>query len=248
MERKYHILWHDTIDSTNSEAIRRLTEIDNMSVIAARCQTSGRGQRGNRWSSMPSENLTFSIVIRPGQDGIPKISARDQFRISEITTIALTGYLKANGLEARIKWPNDIYCGDRKICGILIEHSIRDGYVTSSVIGIGLNLNQTSFPPELPNPVSMKSLTGKSYSPGKELERFMEYFSRLACRADCPQLEEEYLQQMYRKDEKHMYTDIVGGTEFPGIIRGIAGDACLAMEMPDGNIRKFAFKEIGYII
>lgn len=248
MERNYRILWHDCIDSTNSEAIRHLTDIDNMSVIAARLQTSGRGQRGSRWSSATSENLTFSIVVRPGQDGIPAISSHGQFAISEAATLALAEYLGDNGIAAKIKWPNDIYCGDSKICGILIEHGIRDGAVNSSVIGIGLNLNQTSFPPDIPNPVSMKSLTGRTYCPETELKRFMEHFSRYMDMAGSKSMKDKYLHLMYRKDEKHLFTDTATGETFTGIIRGISSNACMTVEMPDGTRRDFAFKEIGYVI
>ncbi|MCM1178348.1 MAG: biotin--[acetyl-CoA-carboxylase] ligase [Bacteroides sp.] len=248
MERKYHILWHDTIDSTNSEAVRHLSDIDNMSVIAARRQTSGRGQRGNRWNSTPSENLTFSIVVRPGCDGIAAITAHDQFMISEIATLALTDYLAGHGISARIKWPNDIYWKDRKICGILIEHSIRNGFLGSSVIGIGLNMNQTVFPEDIPNPTSMKAITGKSYITEHELENFITYFDHYLEMAGSGEPGRLYLERMYRKDEPHSFIETATGNIFTGIIRGIAQNACMSVEMPDGSIREFAFKEISYII
>jgi len=248
MERKYAILWHDTIDSTNSEALRHLAEFDNLSVIAAKFQTAGRGQRGNRWTSSSDENLTFSIMVRPGEDGIPKIPAVRQFAISEIVTLALTDYLADNGIEAEIKWPNDIYCGDRKICGILIENSVRDSALCSSVIGIGLNLNQTEFPDNLPNPVSMKMLTAKEYVPEEELGNFLRHFDRHLAAASDDRLRELYLKRMYRKDSRHRFVDNVSGEEFSGTIRGISSTACLVVEMPSGNLKEFAFKEISYIL
>lgn len=248
MERKYSILWHDTIDSTNSEASRRMAELDNMSVIAAKFQTSGRGQRGNRWTSRSSENLTFSIFIRPGRDGIPQIPACRQFAVSEAAALALVDYLENLGIEARIKWPNDIYCRDLKICGILIENSVRDRVLCSSIIGVGLNLNQTEFPAEIPNPTSVKRETGRALCPETELERFIGHFDSYLSRIEKSALRSEYLERLYRKDQVHRFVDNTEDREFQGIIRGISDNACLVVEMPEGNLKEFAFKEITYIL
>ena len=106
-------IWLQTTDSTNSEAHRVLADIDKLSVIAAYSQTAGRGQRGNRWTSAPGENLTFSIILKPVEQNMGAVNASDQFIITEIITLALAGYLKSKGIESKIKWPNDIYCGDR---------------------------------------------------------------------------------------------------------------------------------------
>ena len=121
MKRDYRIIWHQTIDSTNSEAARHVSCLDNLSVIAAERKTAGRGQRGNRWTADAGENLTFSVVLKPGRDGIPAIASADQFRISEIAALSVSFFLEDMGIDSEIKWPNDIYCGDRKICGILQE-------------------------------------------------------------------------------------------------------------------------------
>ena len=156
MKNKHDIIWLDTIDSTNEEARRRISEIDNLSVISANCQTSGKGQRGNTWSSNPSENLTFSIVTKFSTEGeVPSVRAADQFVISEIGALAAIDCLATYNIEAKIKWPNDIYVGNKKICGILIENAVRDGRLATSIIGVGLNVNQLHFDPALPNPTSM---------------------------------------------------------------------------------------------
>ena len=173
MEKLTDIRWHDTVESTNDEARKAVGELDNLSVIAARCQTAGRGQGDHTWHSRPGENLTFSVVLKFGGDGLAPLAARDMLLITETVTLALRRYLLRKRVSARIKWPNDIYVGDRKICGILIENILHGPEVSASIVGIGLNLNQTEFPSDLPNPVSLSLLTGKSYEPEKELVRFM---------------------------------------------------------------------------
>ena len=245
-------IWLQTTDSTNSEAHRVLADIDKLSVIAAYSQTAGRGQRGNRWTSAPGENLTFSIILKPVEQNMGAVNASDQFIIKEIITLALAGYLKSKGIESKIKWPNDIYCGNRKICGILIENSVRDGLLNSSVIGVGLNLNQTVFPSDVPNPTSMKLETGESYATEKELDILMEHFSGYVRMASSEngydKLKMMYLERMYRRNELHRFIDGRTGTEFQGIIRGISTNGCLTVEKEKSEPVQFAFKEISYII
>lgn len=170
MKEQSPIIWHDELDSTNSEARRHLADIDNLSVIAAVSQTAGRGQGDHTWTSTPGENLTFTVVLK-FERGF--LLAKDSLLITQVTTLALRRLLASEGIEARIKWPNDIYVADmKKICGILIENVLTCESVASSIIGIGLNVNQTVFSPDLPNPISMKSLTGSTYDTHALLEKF----------------------------------------------------------------------------
>ena len=174
MESKTDIIWLERVDSTNDEARRHISEIDNLSVVSALEQTKGRGQRGNRWSSQPGENLTFSLVVKDF-----RIKANEQSAISQATALSLVDLLSRHEIKARIKWPNDIYAGDEKICGILIENSLKGSEIDWSIIGIGLNVNQTAFPKDLPNPTSMKLCTGNSnpYNTREILEEFMGIFT-----------------------------------------------------------------------
>ena len=174
MESKTDIIWLERVDSTNDEARRHISEIDNLSVVSALEQTKGRGQRGNRWSSQPGENLTFSLVVKDF-----RIKANEQSAISQATALSLVDLLSRHEIKARIKWPNDIYAGDNKICGILIENSLKGMEIDWSIIGIGLNVNQTAFPEDLPNPTSMKLCTGNSnpYNTREILEEFMGIFT-----------------------------------------------------------------------
>ncbi len=149
-----------------------------MSVIAARFQTAGRGQGDHTWLSPKDENLTFSILIRFGEDGIPALPVADALRITYIATLSIRDFLSEEGIDSRIKWPNDIWVKDRKICGMLIENILDGSNVACSIIGIGINLNQTAFDPSLPNPVSLSMLTGRHY----DLKTALEGLYKKICR------------------------------------------------------------------
>ena len=198
MEKLTDIRWLDTVESTNDEARRALDGLDNLSVIAARCQTAGRGQGDHSWHSLPGENLTFTVVLKFGGECLTPLLARDVLLITETVTLALRRYLLAKGVKARIKWPNDIYVGDLKICGILIENILRGDEVGASIVGIGLNLNQTAFPSDLPNPVSLSLLTGRRYNPEKELVRFVRILSECAEKTNTA-VGRRYLDRIFNK-------------------------------------------------
>ena len=147
---KSSIIWLDSIDSTNSEAKRCVSDVGSWTVISAKQQTHGRGQNGNKWFSEKSKNLTFSLILKD-----LSIRSWNQSAISEAISVAIVDALESYEITARIKWPNDIYCGKNKIGGILIEHSIMGDKIRWSIVGIGLNVNQRIFPLEIPNPTSM---------------------------------------------------------------------------------------------
>lgn len=162
MENQWHICWLEETDSTNDEAERQISTIDNLSVIAAMRQTAGRGQGDHKWSSADGENLTFTAVVRYGQGPVAAMAASDQLLVSQIVALSVCDYMSAKGLSARIKWPNDVYVGRMKICGILIKHNVRSGELLSTIAGIGINVNQKNFPADLPNPTSVAIETGCS--------------------------------------------------------------------------------------
>lgn len=252
MGKKYDIIWHKSVDSTNNMARMTLGGIDKMSVIAAEFQTAGRGQKGNVWTSEEGMNLTFSAAVRFGKGMFPEIAATEQFAVSECASVAVADFLCGKGIPVSIKWPNDIYAGDRKICGILIENIVRGGRLDASIIGIGLNVNQTIFPPELPNPTSMQIETGQEYRTDAALEELAallcDALSGCADESGTSSLRQKYLSLLYRKDSLHNYIDCASGKVIQGIIRGISPAACLRLEIPGEGIREFAFKEISYVI
>ena len=182
MEDSSAIIWLKLTDSTNDEARRRLDVLDNLSVVAARTQTSGRGQGDHSWTSEPGQNLTFTFFLK--FPPCAPLAADDILLITQTVTRALREYLLSKGVEARIKWPNDIYVGDRKICGILIENILEGKLVAASMVGIGLNLNQLHFPADLPNPVSLRQVTGLRYDLRKELILLREELKKSASLLD----------------------------------------------------------------
>lgn len=204
MDDTSQILWLETADSTNHALRERLEGLDNLSVIAAREQTAGRGQGTHTWFATPGENLTFSMLYR--FEGACRLAASDALLITQVTTLALRDYLLGHGVQARIKWPNDIWVEDRKICGILIENIVSEGYVRESIVGIGLNLNETCWPAELPNPVSLRELTGRRYVLEEELlalhEEIRRRFGMLACTDGRKSLQEEFGKYMFRLREE----------------------------------------------
>ena len=251
MKNKYDIIWLQNVDSTNEEARRRFSECDNLSVLSAVSQTSGKGQRGNSWSSEPGANLTFSIILKD----VYRIKAYDQFVLSEITALSVIDFLSFHGIDSSIKWPNDIYVDKKKICGILVENSLRGEFVSSSIIGIGLNINQRNFDVNLPNPTSMilEDNIGKLYDITTCLEKFMEIFSGnvtifLENNDNRHELRRKYLSKMWRKDEVYRYIRTSDGGAFYGIIRDVSEVGHLILENNEGELMEFAFKEISYII
>ena len=167
------ITWLERTESTNSEAKTNIEKYDNLSIISTLRQDAGRGQGDHKWFATPGKNLTFTVILKP--DAFP---ASDALFLTRITTLSLLSYLSDNGIKARIKWPNDIWVDDRKICGILIENTLDGAFVKYSIIGIGLNVNEQNWPEYLPNPVSMRELTGKEYNIHSELEAFGKEFCR----------------------------------------------------------------------
>lgn len=253
MGEKYSIIWHKSVDSTNNEAWRMLGDIDIMSVVAAEFQTAGRGQKGNVWSSEAGKNLTFSIAVPFGSGHFASLPARRQFAVSQAAALAVVSFLAGEGIVAKVKWPNDIYVGDRKICGILIEHKVRGSMLEGSVIGIGLDVNQTEFPEGLPNPVSMALLTSREYPLAESLGKIADIFhdmlsEAVSSEASLSSLEERYVSLLYRRDELHRFTDNRTGEEFDGMIRGIDENACILVDIPGKGRQSFAFKEISYIL
>ena len=272
MTKMYDIMWLDSVDSTNSEAKRRIPDIDNLSVLSALSQSEGRGQKGNKWSSVPGENLTFSIVLKFGEQAAGKagpgvagklqlvVAAREQFVLTEITSLSIVEFLSRHGIKAKIKWPNDIYVGDKKICGVLIENSLRGENLSSSIIGIGLNVNQRNFDVNLPNPTSMVLETGLQEDIKGCLEEFMDIFQNtlFAALSSDHNLRDSYLSHLWRRNIPAQYIDLSAhpspegqhhGREFTGIIRNLSPIGHLQIEDTEkGELKEFAFKEISYIL
>lgn len=198
MDKAPEIIWYDCLDSTNNEARRRFRDLDNLSVIAAMTQISGRGQGDHIWYSSPGESLTFSYILK--FDGV--FPAGKAEAVSHITTLAILDYLEDKGIRARIKWPNDIWISDRKICGILVENFIEGDFLKGSIVGVGLNLSITQWPEDIPNPVSLSQLAEGEYRPEEELPLLYEKICRRRIQADSDEgrisMQEEFGKNMFK--------------------------------------------------
>lgn len=237
------ILWLDSIDSTNSEALRRLPELECGTVLAAREQTAGRGQRGNTWFTQPGCNLTFSIVLKR-----LLLPAADAVRLNFCASVAVAQFLESEGVNAQVKWPNDIYVGGRKICGMLIENTLGpDGRLMASVIGIGINVNQVEFP-QLANATSLALCTGKSYALEPALEEFLDIFDAWLSKLSSEELFSVYSSKLFRKGTLARYHDLLTDQEFQGVIEGVEPDGRLHIRNLDGGDFYYRFKEVSYIL
>ena len=234
-------IWLDTVDSTNSEALRRLPELESGTVIAAREQTAGRGQRGNTWFTEAGQNLTFSIVLKDLE-----LPAADAHLLNYLASVAVAEFLDGYGVHCSIKWPNDIFVGRGKICGILVENSLSGGEVAASVIGIGININQKEFP-QLSNATSLFRCTGKDYDIEACLAAFLNVFSGNL--SSCGLLVEKYSSRMFQKGVCAKYHDLLTDEEYTGIIRNVEPDGRLHIYDKDNSKdRYYRFKEVSYIL
>jgi BirA family biotin operon repressor/biotin-[acetyl-CoA-carboxylase] ligase len=229
--------------STNDEARKEC--YDHLDAIWSEYQTSGRGQRGHSWHSAEGENVTFSVVLKP--TFLPVV---EQFLLSEVVALALVDTMAEYGIECRIKWTNDLYAGDSKLAGVLIEHQLSTEGFVRTIVGIGLNVNQREFPADLPNPTSMALLRSVSFDRREVLERYMAnleaWYGRLL-EGNKSAIEERYRELMYHLDEQHIYA-LASGEKFRAIIRGVRPSGELRLEHEDGTIREYAFKEVEFVL
>lgn len=233
----------DAIDSTNSfirQFYKGNGDFEPVCITAAH-QTKGRGQRGSSWQSRPGENLTFSILY-PQE----KLKISRHFFLSACISLAVVNTLKHIGIpELKVKWPNDILSAKHKVGGILIENIVKTEGIVASIIGIGLNLNQTDFN-EIPHAGSLKFITGKTYDPDEILEKLLLEIEKdliaLPGRTGTDILE-EYAQNMFRLDKVSVFSS-PGGNRFNGIIRGVTTEGKLNLEIEEAVFKTFDLKEI----
>lgn len=233
----------EELTSTNDEA--RDPRYEHGDLILAERQTAGRGQRGHTWVSPAGENLTFTYVVEPSF-----LAARDQFLLSEVVALALCEALERFDIPTRIKWTNDIYCQDHKLVGILIEHFYSGTQLRRTLIGIGININQTHFDASLPNPVSMRQITGRPLDREEVLAAFEEAFAvryaqleagahdRIGC---------DYQQRLYRLHAPQLFR-LPDGTELTAEIQGVARGGELILRHATGEEHAYRFKEVEFVV
>lgn len=242
-----YILVHSTA-STNSYLSKMAMMLPGGTVIHTPEQTAGRGQKGNTWESETGKNVIFSMLLKK-----PMVPIVNQFYISEAVSVAIVEVLSQYIGGFSIKWPNDIYHDDRKVCGILIEHSIMGASINHSILGVGINVNQVEFKSDAPNPVSLAQLLDRDVDVDDVLHRVCEAIEK-RCAFDAytndafDALHNEYLSLLYRKDDKYHRFVLPEGDEFGAKIVEVEPTGMLVLERENGMQERFAFKEVGFVI
>ncbi|MEG1545038.1 MAG: biotin--[acetyl-CoA-carboxylase] ligase [Tannerellaceae bacterium] len=230
--------------STNSwlrECMQR-EQLPEGSVAVTPHQTAGRGQVGNTWEAEPEKNLTFSVLLYPNC-----LPSNRQFLISQITALSIKETLSTYTTDITVKWPNDVYWKERKICGMLIENDLSGQFLYCSIIGIGLNLNQQLFRSDAPNPVSLTQITGQAYDTDKVLHRFLDiFYARYLhlLQEEYEEIRTAYRSALYRGTGYHGFTD--SGGSFEASIKEIEPTGHLILRLRDGSQRRYAFKEVSW--
>lgn len=237
----YGIHYFKELESTNDMAQK--PKYKHKDIIVSDAQTKGRGQGGNTWTSEPGKNLMFSMIIEPNG-----LQAAKQFLLSEIISLSITDTLASYKIKASIKWPNDIYIKDKKVAGILIENEVQAGKITRSIIGVGLNVNQTEFDNELAHATSMSIMADREFNRSKVLTRLCNYFSLRSEQlydGDTKWIEDDYFSRLYLANTPHTFK-LPDGTRFRGTIRSVSESGELNIETHNGSIRTFLFKEVAF--
>ncbi len=230
------------VDSTNNFAAKLLSEnlCQNGAVIMADVQTQGKGQRGNVWLSESGKNLLSSFVFKPDN-----LSVENQIALTWATSLSLLETLRKFNIEALIKWPNDVFVGGKKIAGILIENQLQGTRISCSIIGIGLNLNQTLF--EDLNATSLQLETEQTVQPRTFLnllahemnEQFLLIYS-----SNFEILKTEYENNLFQMNELKSYEDEFG--VFVGKIIGTTEEGKILIEKSNA-IQSYGLKEVAFL-
>lgn len=219
-----------TTHSTNTLLKELIAKGQEPTFIYAGYQTAGRGQTGNSWESEEGKNLLCSILLPPD---------KNLYFLNIAVGVAI---LRLLGEDFTIKWPNDIYYGDKKVAGILVENAIIGNEVKYSIAGIGLNVNQTAFRSNAPNPVSLKQITGKEYDIDALMQRLYEAIQAVL-KED---VWSEYKDHLYRREGFWPFEDKNG--VFEARIEDVLPTGEIVLCDKSGQTRQYGFKQIKYII
>ena len=248
---KTHTIYIKEVDSTN-DFLHRYTPSseEQMTVAWTDFQTSGRGCDTNTWESEAGKNLTFSVLLHP-----VSVPVANQFILSMANALALRDMLQTFVGEITIKWPNDIYWRDRKLCGTLIEPSLRGGLIKDCVIGTGINVNQTVFVGDAPNPVSLAMILGHEMDReqvlGQVTEALSWYMDQVADVTTWPLLRRRYKDSLYRGVGEHPFRSDADGLFMASIV-DVEDDGHLVLRcrVADGQYerRRYLFKEVSFVL
>lgn len=206
-------------------------------------QTAGHGQRGTVWEAERGKNLLFGVLFRPCS-----VSPSRQFLLSEALALAVAEALERWVEGVEVKWPNDVYVGDRKICGMLLEHDLEGMEICRTLVGVGINVNQRQFRGDAPNPVSLCQLIHKETDREVILQDLLCHFFRHLHEASSEEgaavLHTAYLHRLYRRRGFHRFRDADG--VFEAAIADVKFSGELVLRRRDGSLRAYWFKEVQF--
>ena len=232
-------------DSTNRWLREHRDEADaDLTVVTAAYQTAGRGQGTNTWESEPGKNLLFSMLVRPHD-----VPVQQQYLLSMTHALALYDTLSSYAEGFSIKWPNDIYWHDRKICGTLIELGIHSNGIATCIFGTGIDVNQRVFHSDAPNPVSLWQIVGHEVDLERVLEQVthnMQEGMRMLSERRFEEISSRYHRCLYRREGYHRYRDSKG--EFSARLMRVADDGRLWLCDSAGCERSYMFKEVAFVL
>jgi len=235
----------ENLPSTNSYAASLLKneDIPEGAIVYTDYQSSGRGQAGNKWESEENKNLLISLILFPSM-----INPAEQFLLSMVISLGICDFLQRYTDAISIKWPNDIYVKDDKIAGILMENSIMGDIIEHTIAGVGININQVKFLSDAPNPVSLATITGMEYDLSECLGHLASdldkrYKDLISGDYDC--IKSDYVSQLYWQRQWRHFRDMTG--IFTGCISGVGEAGRLQVELKNGKVNEYSFKEIEFI-
>lgn len=239
------IIRFDEIDSTNS-FLHGYHEGDDVETVVAvaEYQTAGRGQGTNHWESERGKNLTMSVRVAP-----KGVKSTEQYVLSMCMALAVKDALLEYSEGMTVKWPNDIYWNDKKISGTLIETTLVGSDVKTCIFGTGININQTEFLSDAPNPVSIKQIVGHEVDREELLKKVMrnlEKYLKIVYSGERKKIHDAYMNCLYRKEGVHKYRDNNG--TFEASIERVEDSGHLVLRSTDGRERRYGFKEVAFVL
>ena len=237
----YKLISFDKIPSTQTYALNLVAcgDARDRTVIMAAAQSAGRGRYQRTWVSHHG-NLYASFIYL--------CEERDP-RLSYVVAVAVAETLISFGIHPKIKWPNDIYWKEKKICGMLIENDLVSKYINQSIAGIGININQELFLSTVPNPVSLLQVCGIHCKRKHVLERILKHFEsyyRMLERGEVETIREHYRKALFRRRDFHPYRDADG--VFNARLHHVEDSGLIILEDTDGRLRPYAFKEVEFVL
>ena len=241
----------DSLESTNQYCeLLDLATVEEFTVISTREQTAGIGQRGNCWNAEPGKNVTFSLVLKP-----VFLPMEDQYMLTKAVSLGIADWLSEilpKGQRVHIKWPNDIYVGDKKICGVLISNRVKGSCMAASIVGVGLNVNQTVFPDWVPNPTSVLLVTGREFALEEVLTGVVEAIAKRygqlqrATTGSWEEMDRDYLSYLLNlgKECAYLYHD----KKIRAVITGVNRFGHLELVTTEGDKLVCQLKELIYCL